>query len=67
MKTVETEDLVGGCGGDFALPENVQLALNALNAEISTCGPVSWEQDEAAIDIEDLRARMKACAAPAPK
>jgi hypothetical protein len=38
----------------------VQRAVDALNHEISTCEPVSWEQDEVAIDIDDLRERAKA-------
>ncbi len=59
MEPVMAADLVLGCGGDLSLPENVQLALNTLNAEISTCGPVSWEQDEVAIDIADLKERSE--------
>ncbi len=59
MEPVVASDLVLGCGGDLSVPENVQLALNALNAEISACGPVSWEQDEVAIDIADLKEHFK--------
>jgi hypothetical protein len=57
MEPLVAADLVLGCGGDLSLPENVQVALNTLNAEISTCGPISWEQDEVAINITDLKER----------
>lgn len=60
MEPVEANDLTMGCGAEVVLPGNVQLALEALNEEIVACDPISWEQDEIAIDIADLIERSKA-------
>jgi hypothetical protein len=60
MEPVEANDLTMGCGDEVDLPENVQFALDVLNKEIAACEPISWEQDEIAIDIADLIERSKA-------
>ena len=60
MESLAAEDLGFLYGGACELPEKVRRALDRLNKEISACGPISWEQDETAIDIADLRERAKA-------
>ncbi len=59
MEPIEREDLTFACGSDFELPHNVQQALDALNEEIATCDALSWEQDDIAIDFDDLKERAK--------
>jgi hypothetical protein len=60
MEPVEADDLIRGCGNDVDLPENIQKAIDALNDEIAKCDPISWEQDDVAIDLDDLVERAKA-------
>lgn len=43
---------------DGELPDEVATALEALNKAIAEAGPVSWYEDEIAIDVADLRSRL---------
>jgi len=40
------------------LPDAVAGALETLNKAIAEAGPVGWEEDKIAIDMEDLRAQL---------
>ena len=43
---------------DGELPDEVVVALEALNKAILEAGPVSWYEDEIAIDVADLKSRL---------
>ncbi len=59
IERVEEEDLLGGTGGYIQLPDAVEQALADLNRAIVRCDPISWEQADIAVDVEDLRDRAK--------
>jgi len=44
---------------DGDLPSTVQEALFALNAAIAKSGPSCWREDAIAIDVADLRSRVR--------
>ncbi len=55
LERVEDEDLLNGAGGYTQLPDAVQQALTDLNRAIFECDPISWEQADIAVDVDDLR------------
>ncbi len=59
LSTVDDDYWDGDLPEDGALPEAVKTALAALNETIDQAGPSLWCRDDIAIDVVDLRSRMR--------
>jgi hypothetical protein len=58
LSVLEEEHWADDLAEDGRLPDEVAQKLSELNALIGAAGPVSWFEDNVAIDVADLRARI---------